>query len=120
LGGGYPFDPVWTEIRAAGATPPLPPNPGAAGMKMLRDLWMAAGLESLETREIVAERTFADFEDYWSTSTITPSVRTTLDAMTPGDLAQLKERLRARLPTDAAGRLTYRARANAIRGQVPT
>jgi hypothetical protein len=98
LGGGYPFDPVWTETRAVGFTHPLPPSPGAAGLKELRDLWTGAGLESLETREIVVERTFADFEDYWSTSTITPSVRPPLDAMTPDVLAQVKARVRARLP----------------------
>jgi SAM-dependent methyltransferase len=119
LGGGYPFDPVWTETRAAGFTHPLPPSPGAAGIKELRDLWTGAGLQSLETREIVVERTFADFEDYWSTSTITPSVRPPLDGMTPDVLAQVKARVRARLPADPMGRVTYRARANAIKGRVP-
>src|SRR5262245_34028600 len=119
LGGGYPFDPVWTETRATGITPPLPPSPGAAGMDALRDLWQGAGLQNIEAREIVVERTFADFEDYWATSTITPSVRPPLDAMTPDVRAQLKERLRARLPADSMGRVTHRARANAIKGRVP-
>jgi SAM-dependent methyltransferase len=119
LGGGFPFDPVYTEIRAAGITPPLPPSPGAAGMETLRDLWTGARLQSLETREIVVERTFADFEDYWATSTITWSVRLPLDAMTPDVRAQLKERVRARLSADSMGRVTYRARANAIKGRVP-
>jgi len=120
LGGGYPFDPVWTETRAAGITPPLPPSPRAAGMEALCDLWTGAGLQSVESREIVVERTFAHFEDYWATSTITPSVRPPLDTMTPGDLALLKERVRARLPADATGRVTHHARANAIKGRVPT
>ena len=75
LGGGFPFDPIWAEIRAAGVTPLLPPSPAAAGMNSLRDLWSAAGLQSVEAREIVVERTFADFEHFWATSTITGSVR---------------------------------------------
>jgi hypothetical protein len=68
----------------------------------------------------VVERTFADFEDYWATSTITGSVHPPLDAMTPGDRAALKARVRARLPADTTGRVTHRARANAIKGRVPT
>jgi hypothetical protein len=120
LGGGFPFDPIWEETRVAGIAPLLPPSPGASRTEALRDLWAAAGLQSLETREIVVQRTFADFEDYWATSTITGSVRPPLDAMAPGDLAQLKKRVRVRLPADATGRVTHRARANAIKGRVPT
>lgn len=119
LTGSYPFDPVWTETRAAGFTHPLSPSPGAAGMKDLRDLWTAAGLQSVETRAIPVERTFADFEEYWATSTITPSVRPPLDAMTADDRDKVKARVRARVPADATGRVTHRALANAIKGRVP-
>jgi SAM-dependent methyltransferase len=119
LGGGFPFDPVWVETRAAGVTPPLPPNPGAAGMASLRALWAGAGLHSVETHEIVVERTFANFEEYWATSTITGSVRPPLDAMTADEREKLKARVRTRLPPDAMGRVTHRARANAVKGQVP-
>jgi len=38
--------------------------------------------------------------------------------MEPGDLGVMKERLRARFAPDAAGRITYGARANAIKGRV--
>jgi hypothetical protein len=120
LGGGHPFDPVWTEIRTAGMTRPLPPSPRAAGMDELRDLWLRAGLESIESREIVVERAFADFEEYWATSTIAPSVRPLLDGMTRRGVGELKERLRARLSPDPTGRVTHRARANATKGRVPT
>jgi SAM-dependent methyltransferase len=71
LGGGFPFHPIWEETRAAGVAPQLPPNPSAGDLAALRDLWTAAGLEAVETREIVVERTFPSFEDYWATSTIT-------------------------------------------------
>jgi len=32
----------------------------------------------------------------------------------------LKARVRARLPVDATGRITYSARANAVKGRVPS
>ncbi|WP_082646389.1 class I SAM-dependent methyltransferase [Bradyrhizobium valentinum] len=46
LGGGFPFDPIWQETRAAGVAPLLPPNPSAGGIEALRGLWTAAGLEA--------------------------------------------------------------------------
>ena len=40
----------------------------------MRDLWTGAGLDSVETLEIMVQRTFADFEDYWTTVLGGPSV----------------------------------------------
>ena len=37
LGGGFPFDPIWQEIRAAGGTPLLPPNPSSGSLEALRE-----------------------------------------------------------------------------------
>ena len=119
LGGGFPFAPIQAEIRALGVTPPLPPSASASRIESLRDLWTNAGLQALETREIRVQRTFADFDDFWSTSTITGSIGPSLAAMPASDVESLKVRLRARLPADAAGRITYGARANAIKGRVP-
>jgi hypothetical protein len=39
--------------------------------------------------------------------------------MSPEDAELLKSRVRARLPADAAGRITYGARANAVKGRMP-
>jgi SAM-dependent methyltransferase len=119
LGGGFPFDPIQIEIRALGITPPLPPSAGASRMDALRDLWTNAGLQAVDTRVITVQRTFADFDDFWNTSTITGSIRPTLAAMPADDVERLKSRVRARLPTDAAGLITYGAHANAIKGHVP-
>ena len=119
LGGGFPFEPIWEQSRAAGVTPLLPPSPSAGGIDALRALWIGAGLEAVETREIVVERTFASFEEYWATSTITGGVRPLLDAMTTDERDELKARVRTQLPSDAMGRVTRRARANAVKGRVP-
>jgi hypothetical protein len=85
----------------------------------MRDLWTGAGLVSVETREIVVRRTFADFDDYWTTVHGGPSVGPQLAAMASEERALLKARVSARLPTDAAGRITCSARANAVKGRVP-
>jgi SAM-dependent methyltransferase len=120
LGGGFPFDPIWQETRAAGVTPLLPPNPSAAGLEALRALWAAAGLEAIEARQIAVERTFSSFEEYWATSTITGGVRPALEAMTVADRDKLKARVCARLPTDSLGRVSWKACANAVKGRVAT
>jgi SAM-dependent methyltransferase len=120
LGGGFPFDPIWQETRAAGIAPLLPPNPEAGGLEALRGLWTAAGLREVEAREIVVTRTFSTFEDYWATSTITGGVRPPLEAMPFEARNKLKDRVRARLPTDVMGRVAWTARANAVKGCVAT
>jgi ubiquinone/menaquinone biosynthesis C-methylase UbiE len=119
FGGGFPFTPIQVEMRALGVTPVLPPSAKASRMADLRDLWRAAGLEAIETREIAVRRTFTDFEDFWTSSTITGGMRATLAAMTARDVGQLKARVRARLSADASAPITCYARANAIRGRVP-
>ncbi len=119
LGGGFPFQPIQAELRASGVPPSLPPSPEASRLETMRSLWSSAGLEAIETREITVQRSFVDFDDFWGSSTITGSIKPTLAGMSPGDVEQLKARVRARLPEDAQGRIAYDARANAIKGRVP-
>jgi hypothetical protein len=89
-------------------------------MEAMRDLWTKAGLVAVETREIAVQRTFATFEEFWKiTLDGSPSTRPTLATMSPADVELLKTRVCARLPVDAAGRVTYSSRANAVKGRVP-
>ena len=118
-GGGFPYDALQVEMRGLGVEVPQPPSPGASGIDAMRDLWTGANLDTVETREITVQRTFADFDDYWTTIFGGPSVGQQLAAMASGELALLKARMSARLPADAAGRITYGARANAVKGRVP-
>jgi len=60
---GTPTAPIQIEMRAIGLTPLRPPSVDASRIESLRDLWAGAGLERIETREIVVQRTFVDFED---------------------------------------------------------
>jgi ubiquinone/menaquinone biosynthesis C-methylase UbiE len=119
LGGGFPLDPILLEMRAMGLVPPRPPQMDASRMEALQDLWTAAGLEAIETRAITVRRTFADFDDLWITNLKAPSLGPTVAVMESGDVEALKRRLRARLPADAEGRITYGARAHTIKGNVP-
>ncbi|KPA90146.1 methylase involved in ubiquinone/menaquinone biosynthesis [Pseudomonas asplenii] len=117
-GGGFPYEALLSEIRGLGIAVPKPPSPEASRIEDMRQLWAAAGLHDIETRAIEVKRTFTDFDDFWETAQGAPSVGATLARMAAEDLARLKARLRERLPADAQGRITYGARANAVKGRV--
>jgi SAM-dependent methyltransferase len=117
--GGFPYATLQAEMRALGVVPGVAPSPHASRIDVLEDLWKDTGLNAVETREIAVQRTFDDFEDYWTTILTGPSVSSKLAAMAPQDLAVLKTRMRTLLPADAAGRITYGALANAVKGRVP-
>ena len=118
LGGGFSLEPIRIEMRAMGLTVVNPPTSEASRMEVLRELWTRAGLDEVETREITVQRTFPDFEDFWTTSLSSPNMRSVIPMIAPNDIELLKARVRARLPADATGRITYSARANAVKGRV--
>jgi ubiquinone/menaquinone biosynthesis C-methylase UbiE len=119
LGGGFPLDPMLAEMRAMGLAPPRPPRMEASGIDAMRELWACAGLVGIETREIAVQRMFASFDELWMINAKSPSMSPVIAAMTAGDVETLKSRVRARLPEDAAGRITCSARAHAVKGRVP-
>ena len=116
VGGGLPAASIQAEMRAMGVTPPLPPSFEASRLQSLRSLWSEAGLEKIETREISVQRTFADFEEFWTINLLGPSIGGVVASMPKGDAELLKKRVSARLPADANGRITSAARANAVKG----
>jgi SAM-dependent methyltransferase len=119
LGGGFPLEPVYSELRAQGQKVLAPPRPEASSTQSLRELWNGAGLEQVETRKITVQRTFASFDEFWTTSTATGSVKPTLAALSAGEIEKLKGIVRGKLPADAVGRITCSAFANAVKGRVP-
>lgn len=119
-GGGAPFQPLFQALQAMGHTVPRPPSAAAAGLEPMRALWTEAGLEAVEGRVIEVQRSFPDFEDFWSmTTTGSGSLSEVFAALSPTDADALKVRVRARLLPDAEGRIAYSARANAIKGRKP-
>ena len=119
LESGFPYDPILDEMRAMGLTPALPPSAEASRIEVLRELWAKARLDAVEEQKITVQRTFSDFEDFWSVGLTAASVRMAIATMLPPDVEALKRRVQALLPADAAGRVTVSARANAIKGRVP-
>jgi SAM-dependent methyltransferase len=85
----------------------------------LRELFTGAGLESVEVRAIDITAAFESFEDYW-----TPFLGGTGSApkycmsLTEPAREELRERLRARLPTGPDGEILLAVRAWAAKGQV--
>ena len=119
IAGEGPPAPFTVELAAFGATVAQAPSMDAARMEVLRALWTDAGLEAVESCEIAVRRTFADFDDLWSSSMGISQIEDAVATLAAGDVQLLKTRLRARLPADAQGRITYAARVNAIKGRVP-
>jgi ubiquinone/menaquinone biosynthesis C-methylase UbiE len=119
FGGGFALEPILIELRALGVAHLQLPSVDASRTDVLKELWENAGLRDVETREIAVQRTFADFNEFWSISLKGSNVGRTVAALSSDQSECLKERVRARLLTDAAGRVTYSARVNAIKGRVP-
>ena len=118
LGGGFPYFALHEEMARLGHQPLWPPRVEAAQMNALRDTWTAAGLVDVQTREIVVERTFPDFEAFWAAASRGPGIAPRLSGLAGGQSDVLKERLRERLAAHD-GRVTISARANGVRGRKP-
>ena len=118
-GRGSPLDPFQSEINALGHKTMRAPAAAASRLEALHQLWSGAGLEQIETRVIAVQRSFADFEELWILTLGGSSIGPSLSAMPPGDVERVKQRLREKFPPDAAGRITYGAQANAVKGRVP-
>ncbi len=117
-GGGFPYRDVTETLSAIGRSTPKPPSPEASRPEVLRDLWASAGLGDLQTNVIAVERTFADFDDFWSTLLGGPSAGQVLAAMNEEERSGFRDLLHARLQPAGSGPITLGARAHAIRGTV--
>ena len=119
LDGGFPFAAVQEEMDALGSPPVWPPRVEVARIPALQALWTGAGLEDVETRTIEVQRSFPDFDTFWRIALTGPRMVPRMAAMQPQDVERLRERLRVRMAADAQGRITYGARANAVKGRRP-
>ncbi len=117
---GFPHAPIARAMKSLGMAAPERPNVQASGRDAMRDIWQRAGLTSVETEVIRIRVAFADFADYWESSTVPvgPSGKA-LAALDPAEREKLKAQLRATLPIAADGTISYDAVANAVKGRVP-
>ncbi len=120
LGGGVPHEFMRDELRNMGLSTPMPPNIEASSLENLSRLWEEVGLMSVKTRTIEVRRTYADFDEFWRVSLLSPSMGQTMRTMSSDDGARLRQKLQSMIkPDDASGKITCFARANAVMGQVP-
>jgi SAM-dependent methyltransferase len=117
--GGSPTQPLQTAIVLEGGDDVRPPSTWASHMDRLLGLWTKAGLRDVDSRIIRVQRTFNDFESFWSATSGSGRPKVSLASLGPEAAERVKARVRAALPPDAAGRITYAAQANAVRGRVP-
>ena len=117
---GFPLRPLGKAIKSLGLDPAAPPNMAAANLENLRSYWAQAGLEAIDTRVIRIEVAYADFDDFWqSTTAPVGGAGKALAELSPEMREKLKARLREQLPIAADGRISYEAYANAVKGRVP-
>jgi hypothetical protein len=88
-------------------------------MDRLLGLWTEAGLRDIDSCVIRVERTFDDFESFWSATSGSGRPKVSLATLGAEATERVKARVRTTLPPDATGRITYTAQANAVRGWVP-
>jgi ubiquinone/menaquinone biosynthesis C-methylase UbiE len=117
VSGGGPLEAVAIQMREMGFALPRAPSAEASTPEGLRGLWVRAGFVDIDAHVVRARRTFADFEDYWSTTIAAPNLAPKLTTMTPADVSQLKSRVRQQVPVEVGGRITIEVRANAIVGR---
>ena len=117
MDGGFPYRHVREELIDMGFATPEPPSRDASRPDVMQRLWQGAGLADIASKVFSVQRTFTDFDDYWTTVIGGPSVSASLRELSDADLTRLQQRLRERLPPDAQGRITYESRANAIKGR---
>jgi ubiquinone/menaquinone biosynthesis C-methylase UbiE len=120
LGGGFPQEAIQAELEKMGTARVWPPSASVSPMDALKALWSSSGFKAAETKEITVERGFADFDDYFSTSLLSTTVGVKVAGMPDAEREKLKARVRPLLPADASGRVRATARANAIKGWVPS
>ena len=120
-GGGFPYESLYSQMREMGLTIPAPPSPQACRLDELQRLWTQAGLQDVQTTTITVQRTFASFDEYWTTILGAPSVGGQLKNLSAEMLVALQQvlqqRMQARLLIDAQGQVLCEARANAVKGR---
>jgi len=93
-------------------------NAESTEQNSLKSLFEGAGLASVETRSIDISLTYDDFEDYWLSNTGFGPFGILLKDWTEDKQQRLKLLVKAQLLADNDGKITYSARAHAVRGRV--
>lgn len=115
---GFPFYHSQKIIEDKGFATVAPPSWDASRKARLEELWHEAGLGGIESREIIVERTFPDFDTLWAITLTGPRVASVASSLSPEVKEEIKLELRHRLAAPDRGPVTIQARANAVKGFV--
>jgi hypothetical protein len=96
-------------------------RPGTFGSaEALSELWRAAGLQSVETKELSLKCSFSSFDDYWSPRAAEGPTASYIRSLPPARQEILQVRLQNEIfGSRPDGPFTLNARAWAVRGIVP-
>jgi len=118
--GGSPVQPLRVAVEAAGVI--VAPTPGHenSSREQLARIFRSASLDQVATHMIEIEVSYPDFDTYWTSQTaLANNIVQYLHKMPAADVERVKAHLCEHLPTDPAGRISYKARASAAKGRVP-
>lgn len=109
---------IYQALNEMGISAPRPPSAPASRMEAMTSLWHGAGFQQVESTVIPVAVSFSDFEDFWTSTTLPVGpLAKFVNALPDEAKAELRRRLRDRLPTAPDGRIAYEALANAVKGQ---
>jgi SAM-dependent methyltransferase len=119
-GGRATGAPLAKGMRAVGLDRPTTPGTADTTLEALKSLFVTAGLEAVEVREIEITPTYPDFDDFWAsqTASVSPTARF-VGSLSESERLRLREAVKNGLPSHADGSVSYSACAHAIKGRVP-
>ncbi len=119
-GGGSPLAVLGQAMRRAGVETPTAPSAWVAAEDAVRQLWVEAGLEDVQTRRITVQREFPSFEALWEVLQLGASTAPVLRGLTGAQREEIQGYVREHLGLApwAAGPVTCEARAIAVKGRV--
>jgi SAM-dependent methyltransferase len=115
-----PYAPMMRGLTKIGAEVLRSPTVPEANLDGLQAALQAARFDTIEVTKIEATQTFPDFEEYWRIQTleISPAGKS-VAKLSDDQRAQLRDTLRASLPTAPDGSIGYSARAVAFKARKP-
>jgi len=119
-GGRATGAPLAMGMQAIGMDRPTTPGTKDTTIEALKALFVGAGLESVEAREIEIAPTYPSFDDFWTsqTASVSPTAKFIRSISDPERL-RLREAVRSILPSHTDGSVSYSACAHAIKAQAP-
>lgn len=112
-------EPLRKALAVMGVAVTPPPRVEFTRLDKMRDLLVSAGLGDVEGRTIETRLEYDDFDDYWQTNTgLAHAFAEPILEMSETEVEKLKALLREQLPPDSEGRISYIAKANAVKGRV--